>query len=164
MGKLLRGGVFLFRGINSLSLDVKGRMAMPSRYRERLTAEFNRQLIVTIDPDPEDLCLWLYPLPVWEAIERILDSLPSLDKAAQKIRRILIGHATECELDGQGRLLLPPALRAIASLDRQIALVGQGKKFEIWDEAVWIERRATWMAEDSKEYTELSDGLKNLSL
>ena len=137
---------------------------MPAKYRERLIAESNSQLIVTIDPDPEDHCLWLYPLPVWEAIERTLDGLPSLDKAAQKIRRILIGHATECELDGQGRLLLPPPLRAMAKLDKQITLVGQGKKFEIWDETTWAARRETWMAEDSQDYAELSDGLKNLSL
>ncbi|MEO5702948.1 MAG: division/cell wall cluster transcriptional repressor MraZ [Gammaproteobacteria bacterium] len=154
----------MFRGINSLTLDVKGRMAVPAKYRERLIAESNSQLIVTIDPDPEDHCLWLYPLPVWEAIEHTLDSLPSLDKAAQKIRRILIGHATECELDGQGRLLLPSPLRAMANLDREVALVGQGKKFEIWNEVTWIAHRDKWMAEDIKDYTELSDDLKNLSL
>ncbi|MEO7557800.1 MAG: division/cell wall cluster transcriptional repressor MraZ [Gammaproteobacteria bacterium] len=154
----------MFRGINSLSLDVKGRMAIPSRYRERLLVDANSQLIITINPDPGNPCLWLYPLPVWEAVEHILDGLPSLDKAAQKIRRLLIGHATECELDGQGRLLVPPPLRAMAKLDKQIALVGQGKKFEIWDEVTWMERRDKWMAEDTKDYMELSDDLKNLSL
>ena len=154
----------MFRGINSLSLDIKGRMAVPSRYRERLLVDANSQIIITINPDPDNPCLWLYPLPVWEAVEHILDGLPSLDKAAQKIRRLLIGHATECELDGQGRLLVPPPLRAMAKLDKQIALVGQGKKFEIWDEPTWAAHRDGWLAEDIKEYTELADGMKTLSL
>lgn len=135
---------------------------MPTRYRERLVTEASSQLIATIDP--EDRCLWLYPLLVWENIERILDSLPSLDKGSRRIQRLLIGHATECDMDGQGRILLPPALREVASLDKQIVLVGQGKKFEIWDETIWNDSRTQWLAEDMKEYRKLSDGMKNLAL
>lgn len=152
----------LFRGVNSLNLDVKGRMAMPMKYRERLEAQSNGQLIITIDP--EDQCLWLYPLPVWEEIERSLDSLPTLDKSSRRIQRLLIGHATECDLDSQGRLLLPPPLREFAELDKQIVLIGQGKKFEIWDEATWTERRTKWLSQDMADYKELSDDMRKLSL
>lgn len=152
----------MFRGVNALSLDAKGRMAVPARYRERLTAQCNGNLVATIDP--EDRCLWLYPLPVWEEIERIIDRLPSLDKGSRRIQRLLIGHATECDLDGQGRLLLPAPLREFAQIDKQVVLIGQGKKFEIWAEAAWSEQRAAWLEEDIGDYKELSDDMKKLSL
>ena len=137
-------------------------MTMPTKYRERLEAQSNGQLIITIDP--EDRCLWLYPLPVWEGIERSLDSLPSLDKGSRRMQRLLIGHATECDLDSQGRMLLPPPLREFAKLDKQIVLIGQGKKFEVWDELTWAERRNKWLNEDMEDYRELSDDMKKLSL
>ncbi|HLA74561.1 MAG TPA: division/cell wall cluster transcriptional repressor MraZ [Gammaproteobacteria bacterium] len=152
----------MFRGVSTLNLDAKGRMTMPTKYRERLEAQSNGQLIITIDP--EDRCLWLYPLPVWEGIERSLDSLPSLDKGSRRMQRLLIGHATECDLDSQGRMLLPPPLREFAKLDKQIVLIGQGKKFEVWDELTWAERRNKWLNEDMEDYRELSDDMKKLSL
>ena len=152
----------MFRGVSTLNLDTKGRMTMPTKYRERLEAQSNGQLIITIDP--EDRCLWLYPLPVWEDIERSLDSLPSLDKGSRRMQRLLIGHATECDLDSQGRMLLPPPLREFAKLDKQIVLIGQGKKFEVWDELTWAERRNKWLNEDMEDYRELSDDMKKLSL
>src|SRR3990172_5986845 len=152
----------LFRGVSTLNLDTKGRMTMPTKYRERLEAQSNGQLIITIDP--EDRCLWLYPLPVWEDIERSRDSLPSLDKGSRRMQRLLIGHATECDLDSQGRMLLPPPLREFAKLDKQIVLIGQGKKFEVWDELAWAERRNKWLNEDMEDYRELSDDMKKLSL
>lgn len=152
----------MFRGVNTLSLDAKGRIAMPTKYRERLAAQSNGQLVITIDP--ADRCLWLYPLPVWEEIERGLDGLPSFDRDARRLQRLLIGHATECDLDGQGRLLLPPPLREFARLERQVVLIGQGKRFELWDDATWSERRAKWLSEDMEDYRELSDDMKKLSL
>ncbi len=152
----------MFRGVNTLNLDAKGRMTMPSRYRERLQTQCNGQLILTIDP--EERCLWLYPLPVWEEIERTLDALPGLDKASRRIQRLLIGHATECDLDGQGRLLPPPPLREFARLDKQVVLIGQGKKFEVWDEVTWHARRDGWLAEEVGEYQGLSEAMKKLSL
>lgn len=152
----------MFRGVNALSLDAKGRMAVPAKYRERLMAQCNGNLVATIDP--EDCCLWLYPLPVWEEIERVLDRLPSLDQGSRRIQRLLIGHATECDLDGQGRLLLPPPLREFAKLDKQVVLIGQGKKFEVWAEATWNEQRDAWLEQDIGDYKELSDDMKKLSL
>ena len=118
------------------------------------------QMVVTVD---RDHCLLLYPLPEWEDIERKLVKLPSLNKQARRLQRLLIGHATECELDGSGRILIPPPLREFSNLDKQIVLIGQGNKFEIWDENTWNERRDVWLAEEEQEL-ELSAELESLSL
>ncbi|MGD8483938.1 MAG: division/cell wall cluster transcriptional repressor MraZ [Thioalkalispiraceae bacterium] len=151
----------MFRGVNTLSLDAKGRMAMPSKYRERLLAQCNGQMVVTVDRS--DACLLLYPLPEWEDIERKLVRLGNLNPQARRLQRLLIGHATEVELDTNGRILLPPPLREFAKLDKRIALTGQGNKFEIWDEQTWSEQRETWIASDD-ENAELSAELESLSL
>jgi len=150
----------LFRGVNTLTLDAKGRMAMPTRYRDRLMSHCDGQLVVTID---RDHCLLLYPLPQWEELERKLVRLPSLNKQARRLQRLLIGHATEMELDSSGRILLPPPLREFAELDKHIVLIGQGNKFEIWNEAQWAERRDQWLNEvDGDE--DLPGELESLSL
>ena len=150
----------MFRGVNNITLDAKGRMAMPTRYRVRLHERCDGQLVVTVD---RDHCLLVYPLPEWEEIERKLVRLPSLNKQARRLQRLLIGHATECQLDSNGRVLLPPPLREFASLDRQAVLIGQGNKFELWDEQVWNERRDGWLAEEDDEL-EMPDELESLSL
>ena len=150
----------MFRGVNSITLDAKGRMAMPTRYRDRLMSHCEGQLVVTVD---RDHCLLLYPLPEWEELERKLVRLPSLNKQARRLQRLLIGHATELELDGNGRILLPPPLREFADLDKRIVLIGQGNKFEIWDEVQWAERRDQWLNEvDGDE--DLPTELESLSL
>ena len=150
----------MFRGVNNITLDAKGRMAMPTRYRERLHERCDGQLVVTVD---RDHCLLVYPLPEWEEIERKLVRLPSLNKQARRLQRLLIGHATECQLDANGRVLLPPPLREFASLERQAVLIGQGNKFELWDEQIWNERRDGWLAEEDDEL-EMPDELESLSL
>lgn len=150
----------MFRGVNNITLDAKGRMAMPTRYRERLHERCDGQLVVTVD---RDHCLLVYPLPEWEEIERKLVRLPSLNKQARRLQRLLIGHATECQLDVNGRVLLPLPLREFASLERQAVLIGQGNKFELWDEQIWNERRDVWLAEEDDEL-EMPDELESLSL
>jgi MraZ protein len=134
----------LFRGVNRLNLDAKGRLAVPTRYRERLQERCAAELVVTIDPDH---CLLIYPLPEWQEIERKLMKLPSFNKAARNLQRLLVGHATEVEMDGQGRVLLPPALRDFARLDKHVVLIGQGNKFELWDEERWNSQRDGWLDE-----------------
>lgn len=153
-------GEGVFRGVNALTLDAKGRVAMPAKYRERLHAHCDGQLVVTVD---RDHCLLVYPLPVWEEIERKLVRLPSFDVQARRLQRLLIGHATECELDGSGRILLPPPLREFAGLERRVVLIGQGNKFELWNEQTWSERRDTWLAASADEEP-LSAGLESLSI
>ncbi|MCK5001601.1 MAG: division/cell wall cluster transcriptional repressor MraZ [Gammaproteobacteria bacterium] len=150
-----------FRGINNLALDTKGRMAMPSRYRERLLEVCGGRLVVTVDPDS---CLLVYPLPEWEIIESKLVQLPSFNRRAKAIQRLLIGHATECDMDGQGRILLPTLLREYAGLSKKIVMIGQGKKFEIWDEEVWNESQETLLGSVQDDEGELPVALEELSL
>jgi len=150
-----------FRGINNLALDSKGRMAMPSRYRDRLLESCGGHLIVTVD---KDHCLLVYPLPEWEIIEDKLVNLPSLNKQARLLQRLLIGYATECELDSQGRILLPTMLREFAGLDKKIVLIGQGKKFEIWDEDAWNRSQGEWIESVQNGDEDLPDALEGLSL
>jgi MraZ protein len=135
----------MFRGANKLSLDVKGRMVMPTRYRERLQERCGGKLVVTVD---KDQCLLIYPLPDWEEVERKLMRLPSLNAHARQLQRLMVGHATDLDLDAHGRILLPPNLREFGMLTRDAVLVGQGVKFELWDEARWNEGRDRWLASD----------------
>ena len=151
----------MFRGLATLNLDSKGRMAIPTRYRESLARHCDGQMVVTVD---RDHCLLLYTLPDWEEIERKLVRLPSFNKQARRMQRLLIGHATECEIDGNGRILLPPALREFAELDKTVVLIGQGNKFEVWAEAAWNARRAEWLGQDVDEEGDLPDELGSLSL
>lgn len=150
----------MFRGVNTLNLDAKGRLAMPTRYREPLRERCDGTLVVTVDPDH---CLLIYPLPAWVEIERQLMKLPALNERVRRVQRLLVGHATECDLDGSGRILLPPPLREFARLDKRVVLVGQGNKFELWEEGAWNERREAWLAEGLGEL-ELDAGLETLSL
>ena len=118
--------------------------------------------ILTIDT--EERCLLLYPVRAWEAIEAQLSSLPGFNKAARRIQRLLIGHATEIELDAQGRILMPPLLREYAGLDKRAVLVGQGKKIELWAESHWQESRSLWLQEELRLDSELPEVMKLLSL
>ncbi|MEN8169461.1 MAG: division/cell wall cluster transcriptional repressor MraZ [Pseudomonadota bacterium] len=152
----------MFRGVAELNLDAKGRMTMPTRYRERLNERCAGRLVVTIDTD--ERCLLLYPLPEWENIERKLDALPSFNAQARRVQRLLMGHATDSDVDNNGRLLLPPPLRQYAGLDKHVVLIGQGKKFELWDAAVWNERRDNWLAEETMGDETLPTELQSLSL
>lgn len=150
-----------FRGINNISIDAKGRMALPARYRERLLDACGGRLVVTVD---RDHCLLVYPLPEWEIIESKLIELPSLNKQARLLQRLLIGHATELEMDAQGRVLLPSILRDYAGLKKKAVLIGQGKKLEIWDEAAWSESQEEWVAAVQSDDGELPAALEDLSL
>lgn len=108
---------------------------MPSRYRDELVSRCAGQLIVTIDA--VDPCLCVYPLPEWELIEAKLRELPSLREETRRLQRLLIGNAVDIELDGSGRFLVPPRLRAHAGLDKHAMLVGQLNKFQLWNEDAW---------------------------
>ena len=137
--------ITVFRGATKVSLDAKGRMAIPTRYRERLSARCEGELIVTVD---KDHCLLVYPLSDWEELERKLVRLPSMNKVARRIVRIMVGYATEVDMDGNGRILVSKELREFASLDKQGILIGQGNKFELWDEVTWNEKRDAWLSDE----------------
>jgi MraZ protein len=142
-------------------LDAKGRIVLPARYRERLAEICQSQLVVTIDTDQP--CLLIYPLPEWESIEEKIEALPSFNPTTRRIQRLLIGHATEVEVNASGRMLLSNPLREYARLDSKVVLIGQGKKFELWDEALWNERMESWLG-DGDDDTEMPSALAELTL
>ncbi|MDJ0907785.1 MAG: division/cell wall cluster transcriptional repressor MraZ [Woeseiaceae bacterium] len=138
----------MFRGATKVTLDAKGRLAIPTRYRERLAARCDGQIIVTVD---KDHCLLVYPLPDWEELERKLVRLPSMNKAARRLVRIMVGYATEVEADASGRILVSKELREFAGLDKHAVLIGQGNKFELWDEPTWNDKRDAWLEIDDDD-------------
>lgn len=153
----------MFRGINGINIDAKGRIVMPTRYRERLQLDSKSAVVLTIDT--EEKCLLVYPLPEWEQIESKLASLPSFNPAARRIQRLLMGHATDVEMDNHGRILLPPLLREYAGLEKRAVLVGQGKKFELWDESYWDKCRGRWLEEESgRGGSSLPEEVKSIAL
>ena len=149
----------MFRGATKVTIDAKGRLAIPTRYRDRLDSRSNGQLVVTVD---RDYCLLLYPYPDWEEIERKLIRLPSLNKQARRLQRLMVGYATELELDGNGRILLSRELGEFAEIERQAILIGQGNKFELWNDEIWNKKRDAWLSEDDEG--NLSAELEALSL
>ena len=150
----------MFRGANKVTLDAKGRMAIPTRYRERIGDLCDGRLVVTVD---RDYCLLVYPLPEWEDIEHKLVRLPTLNRQDRRLQRLMNGNASEVELDGHGRILLPKELREFGGLTRQAILIGQGNRFELWDETRWNERRDEWLSEEATEADGLPDELESLS-
>lgn len=136
-------GTALFRGATAISIDSKGRLAVPAKYRELLAEYCAGQLVATIDT--ESRCLLIYPLPEWEEIQKKLEALPSFNPAARRIQRLLIGHASDLELDSNGRILLPATLREYAGLNKKLMLVGQGNKMELWSEELWYSSREEWI-------------------
>ena len=131
-----------FRGVTQLALDAKGRLAIPGKHRAALAGSADspeRTLIVTADPSR---CLLVYPRATWEPIQARLMALSSFNEQIRGLQRLLVGHADEVDMDGTGRILVPPALRQYAGLDHRVVLVGQGSKFELWDEAKWQQETA----------------------
>ena len=122
-----------FRGVAQLVLDAKVRLAIPTKHRDAL-ANGPARMVITADPSK---CLLLYPLAAWEPIQAKLMSFSSFDEKIRAVQRLIVGHADDVEIDAAGRILVPPALRKFASLERHVVLVGQGRKLEIWDETAW---------------------------
>jgi MraZ protein len=151
----------VFRGVQHINMDAKGRLAMPARQREPLMSRCEGQIVVTIDT--QTACLVIYPLPEWERIEQDIQSLPSLKPAVRRFQRLVLGYATDLELDSNGRILLPQSLREYARLDKKLVLVGQGNKLELWSEALWLAERDQAL-EDSGPDAELPEELISLTL
>ena len=152
----------MFRGVQHINMDAKGRLAMPARQREPLLTEYDGNLIVTVDT--QSRCLVIYPRPEWEKIERDIQDLPTLKPAIKRFQRLVMGYATELELDGSGRVLLPASLREYANLEKKLVLVGQGRKMELWAEKLWLEERETALLESTATAAELPEELMSLTL
>jgi MraZ protein len=151
----------VFRGINPINLDAKGRVALPAKYRGRVTDRCDGHMVLTVHPF--DRCLLLYPLADWEVIEFQVNALPnSTSRQARRLQHLMVGYATELDLDAANRLLLPAMHRDHAELDKRLILVGQGQKFEIWSEALWTSMTEAYLNESVDE--DGSVELINLSL
>lgn len=124
----------MFQGAAALSLDAKGRLAVPARHRDALVAASNGRLILTAHPHR---CLLLYPEPAWQPIRDKVLAASSFNPQSAAIKRLLVGNARDEEMDSAGRLLVAPELRQFAQLEKQVWLVGQGSHFEIWSDAGW---------------------------
>ena len=124
----------MFRGVTALALDAKGRLAIPAQSSRRAAPAGIGRLVLTADPSR---CLLLYPRAAWEPLQARLMSLSSFDPKIRALQRLLVGHADDVEVDAAGRILVPPELRRYANLDKRVVLVGQGRKFELWDEQQW---------------------------
>lgn len=129
----------MFRGVATVSLDSKNRLVVPARYRDALFANGGGRVVVTAD---RSQCLLLYSLPEWEPIEKKLNALSDFDLRTRSLKQLMVGYAHDMDMDAAGRVLLPPMLRKFADLDKNVVLVGQGDKVELWNEARWEARVA----------------------
>lgn len=122
-----------FHGAAVITLDAKGRIAIPTRHRDALL-DAGRSLVLTAHPDG---CVLIYPAPAWEPVRAKVEGFPSFNPQASWWKRLLLGFEEHVAADGSGRLLLPPALRMHAKLERDAMMVGQGRYFELWDSGIW---------------------------
>lgn len=135
----------VFRGGPVLTLDGKGRVTVPSRWRDLLMTTVNGQMVVAKNPDG---CLSLFPLPVWEKLET---TLLDLGWEHDAWRRFLIGSATEVEIDSASRVLIPPELRVWAGLEKDVKFMGVGPHFELWDQTRYEARETVAIAQGRPE-------------
>lgn len=152
----------MFRGANAINLDVKGRVAIPTRYRQPLLDDCQGQLVCTIDPWQP--CLLLYPLSEWDEVEIKLSRLSDTDPHERRLKRLMLGYATDGDMDKSGRFLVSPALRQRIELDKSIMLVGLRNRFEIWDAKVWDEQIEQDIAAQQQGDFELTERLQEFSL
>ncbi|MCK5810765.1 MAG: division/cell wall cluster transcriptional repressor MraZ [Cocleimonas sp.] len=151
----------MFRGISNLNIDVKGRVAIPARYRDSITANASGEMVITVDHT--DRCLLLYPMDQWLKVEQVLMGLPNMNRSVRNMQRLVLGHASEVELDSQGRVRLSLPLREYANLQKKSVLIGQANKFELWGVDTWNMQRDEWLAE-AQGNLETDDVLSQISL
>lgn len=127
----------MFQGSNSINMDAKGRIAIPTKCREQLASVCAGQIVITAHI--QERCLAIYPIREWENnVLPQIQALPTVYKAAARAQRLVIGYANEMLIDSNGRVLIPPTLREYASLEKRLMLVGLGNKFELWDDDAWM--------------------------
>ena len=148
----------MFRGANSINLDSKGRIAIPAKYRSCITESCESHLIITCDP--YDNCLLIFTLEHWATTEADLQSLSNSKPLHRRLKRIMLSHATEVDMDGSGRLLIPGVLRERSNLNKEVMLIGHGKTFQLWNESHWhqlVEQDMKVMSSDDLDSDQLPD-------
>jgi len=123
----------VFQGETAITIDDKGRLAIPTGYRDVVARECGNRLVLTYNPF-ESGCLYLYPQPVWEAVRDQVNKLPRTKKNSRLLQLKLVGAATFVEPDGSGRISVPASHRNAVGIEKKAVLVGMGDKFELWSE------------------------------
>ena len=152
----------MFRGTHYLSNDVKGRFAVPMRYRDQLMKASSGALVITVHPTSP--CLLIYPTPVWNEIQLKIDKFSNTRTEKHDAQLMLVGLADDQEMDGQGRVLVAAHLRKYAGIEKKGVLVGQGKKFEYWQEDRWNAKLDNWIENGLNKDEELEEEIAGLSL
>lgn len=129
----------MLQGATPLNMDAKGRVAIPAKHRSCFATDTGEVVVVTAHPHG---CLLMYPVNEWAPIKAQLVDIPSLDRTAAKLKRLMLGYADELTLDSAGRIVVPPALREYAKLKDRLCMVGQGRNFELWADADWAREMA----------------------
>ncbi len=147
----------MFRGRYEHTIDQKGRTSLPAKFREVLGAIGERRIVLTSSLDP---CLVAYTMPEWLGFEEKISKLSQFDRAVQKLRRIYVSGAVECEVDDSGRVLVPPTLREHAKLSKEVLWAGSGRYAELWDAELWKKHFET----TDEERAEIGSRLAELGL
>ena len=148
----------MFQGETAITIDDKGRLAIPTAYREIVAREGGNRLVLTYNPF-EAGCLYLYPMPVWEKVRDQVNALPRIKKNTRLLQLKLVGAAAPVELDGNGRISIPASHRAAIGIEKKAVLLGMGDKFELWSEQAHHAQIRQTISDD-----DLSDGLLDLEL
>ena len=147
----------MFRGQFVHSVDAKGRVSLPARFRDVLVSDGDARFVLT--PALFDPCLHLYPMRAWEEFEKKMLELPTLERNAVRFRRMYVSAAVECELDSSGRVLIPPHLRERASLEKEVLWAGMGRILELWSKTEW-DRALTLTNEEQAEFRQAMEQIK----
>lgn len=142
----------MFRGRFENTIDTKGRISVPSKFREVLSANYDDRLIIT----NFDGCLWAYPYKEWQLIEEKVSALPQFKAEVRAFQRAFISAASECPIDKQGRTLIPPSLREYAGIEREVVFVGMVKRIEIW-------AKSHWLKEFEKSQEKIAESIEELA-
>ena len=144
-----------FSGSDSINLDAKGRLAIPTRYRDALLEFCQGEMVIATELNAK--CLTLSPKPHWDVFAESIARLPALDPMGEMMSRFIIGRAKEVTVDGSGRVLIPNELRAHAGLDKKLIVVGRTERLEIWDEEAWYEAEREMIAQYQKALQQARD-------
>ena len=148
----------MFQGETAITIDDKGRLAIPTSYRDQVARECGNRLVLTYNPF-ESGSLWLYPLAVWERVRDQVNALPRTKSVSRNLQLKLVGAATFVEPDGSGRISLPASHRNAVGIDKKAVLLGMGDKFELWSEQAHAAQIQSTIGED-----DVSDAMLELRL
>ena len=148
----------MFQGETAITIDDKGRLAIPTSYRDVVARDCGNQLVVTYNPFDAG-CLYIYPMPAWECVRDQVNALPKTKSVSRNLQLKLVGAATFVEPDASGRISLPASLRNATGLEKKAVLLGMGDKFELWSEQSHLAQIRQTLSDD-----DLGDGLLELQL